>query len=127
MLSIIQCFDKHCSCHLHGEYVVRQILEALYRADGRWLTPKSQSFHINCLQSLQDSPCHIQHSQQQVFSAGSTVTIWSMPVYLASAWFMHQKSKAGTYWSKNILRGSVCLHVHTGHTVHIREKCYFRR
>jgi hypothetical protein len=36
MWSINQRFNKHCSCHLQGVCVVWRVLEALYRAGGRW-------------------------------------------------------------------------------------------
>jgi hypothetical protein len=37
MLKVIQCFDKHCSCHLESECVLfRHFLEALKRACRGW-------------------------------------------------------------------------------------------
>jgi hypothetical protein len=34
MLSINQCFGRHCCYHLQGKFVVGQVLEALSRAGG---------------------------------------------------------------------------------------------
>jgi hypothetical protein len=36
MLGINQCLNKHCSCQLQSECIVRQVLEALYRVGSRW-------------------------------------------------------------------------------------------
>jgi hypothetical protein len=36
MLKIIQGFDKHCSCHLQGEFLMFFFLEALHRAGSSW-------------------------------------------------------------------------------------------
>jgi hypothetical protein len=54
MLKVIQRFDKHCSCHLHGEYVRWGLLEAFfggqaagatyYFQQSTQLIPESQRF-----------------------------------------------------------------------------------
>jgi hypothetical protein len=51
---------------------------------------------VNCCQPLQDSPCHIQHSQLHFFNCtifsvlwGSTVIVLSISVYLACYGFLY--------------------------------------